>query len=55
VDILHADRFHTLKKKRGREAAAGDLVDDVLFGVFHTDCLESVGEMSAGAARDLLG
>jgi hypothetical protein len=29
MNILHPNRFHALEEKHGREATAGNLVDDV--------------------------
>ena len=37
VNVLHADRFHALKEKHGREGAAVDRVGDVPLIVFDAD------------------
>lgn len=45
MDILYADRLHTLQEEHSGEAAPGDLVDEGFFSVPYTDRLEPLGEI----------
>jgi hypothetical protein len=45
VDVLNPDRFHTLQEKASSKAAAGDLIDNVLFGFLDPDSLKPFGKI----------